>query len=64
MGRAKHLTEKEKDEISILKAEGKSPAQIGKIIGRHRSTIIRELKKETSVLYRDKYVGSQSHKNI
>ena len=64
MGRANHLTEKERDEISILHAEGKNPAQMAKIIGRHRSTITRELERTTSVFYRNKYIGSQSHKNI
>jgi transposase, IS30 family len=64
MGKASHLSEKERDKISILHAEGKKPAQIAKIIGRHRSTITRELERNTAVFYRDKYIGSQSHKNI
>lgn len=64
MGRANHLTAKERDKISILHAKGISPAQIAKTIGRHRSTISRELERKTSVFYQDKYIGSQSHGNV
>lgn len=64
MGKANHLTSNERDKISILHAEGKRPSQIAKIIGRHRSTISRELERKTSVFYQDKYIGSQSHGNV
>lgn len=64
MGKSNHLTAEERDMISVLHAEQKLPAQIAKIIGRHRSTITRELKRASSVYYRDKYIGSQSHKNV
>jgi IS30 family transposase len=64
MGRGKHLTKEERDKISILHAESKSKADIARILGRHRSVITKELKKETSVFYRGKYLGSQSHGNV
>jgi IS30 family transposase len=64
MGRGKHLTKEERDKISILHAESTPPAEIARILGRHRSAISRELKKETSVFYRGKYIGSQSHGNV
>ena len=64
MGKSKHLTAEERDKISILHTESKKPAQIAKELGRHRSTITRELKRNTSVFYRDKYIGSQSHGNV
>jgi IS30 family transposase len=58
-----HLTEKERDKISVLHSQGKSPSMIAKIIGRHRSTITRELKKKTSVFFRGMYLSNQSHQN-
>ena len=64
MGKSKHLTAEERDMISILHAESKSPAEIGRALGRHRGTITRELNRNTSVFFRDKYVGSQSHGNV
>lgn len=48
MGRGKHLTKEERDKISILHAESTPPTEIGKILGRDRSTITRELKKKSS----------------
>lgn len=64
MGRGKHLTKEERDKISILHAESMPPAEIARILGRHRSAISKELKKETSVFFRGKYIGSQSHGNV
>jgi transposase, IS30 family len=59
-----HLTEKERDKISVLHSQGKKPSEIASIIGRNRSTISRELKKKTSVFFRGIYLSSQSHQNI
>lgn len=59
-----HLTEKERDKISVLNSQGKKPAEIGRILGRNRSTITRELKRSSSVYFRGSYLSSQSHQNI
>jgi len=64
MGRGKHITKEERDKISILHAESTPPAEIARILGRHRSAISKELKKKTSVFYRGKYIGSQSNGNV
>ncbi len=64
MGRSKHLTAEERDMISVLHAEQKSPAEIGRILGRDKSTISRELKRSTSVFFQGKYVSGQSHGNV
>jgi transposase, IS30 family len=64
MGRGKHLTKEERDKISVLQSSGIKQSEIAREIGRSKSTISKELNKETSVFYRDKYIGSQSHKNV
>jgi len=56
-----HLTAEDRDKISVLHSEGKNPSQIAKIIGRHRSTISRELKRKSAVFFRGKYMGGRSH---
>lgn len=64
MGRGKHLTKEERDKISVLQSSGAKQSEIAKEIGRSKSAISKELSKETSVFYRDKYIGSQSHRNV
>jgi transposase, IS30 family len=64
MGRGKHLTREERDKISVLQASGLKQIEIAKELGRSESVISKELKKETSVFYRGKYIGSQSHQNV
>lgn len=41
----KHLTLNERNKIEVLKKEGYSSRRIAKILGCHRSTIARELKR-------------------
>jgi len=48
----KHLTPYERGKISALLKEGFSPTQIAKKLGRHRSTIYREIKRGTTTQYR------------
>ena len=38
-----HLSRDERDKISILHAEGKNQNEIALILGRHKSTISREM---------------------
>lgn len=64
MGRGTHLTREERDKISVLQSSGMKQTEIAREIGRSRSAISKELSKGTSVFYRGKYIGSQSHKNV
>ena len=48
----KHLTPYERGKISALLKEGFSPTQIAKKLGRHRSTIYREIKRGTTTQIR------------
>ena len=48
----KHLTPYERGKISALLKEGFSPTQIAKKLGRHRSTIYREIKRGTTTQLR------------
>ncbi len=64
MGRASHLTAKERDKISVLHSAGYHSSKIARLIGRDKSTVSRELNRVTSVFYQEKYIGSQSHKNV
>jgi len=45
----KHLSEFDRGKIKALLEEGLSPAQIARRLGRHRSTIGREIKRGTTV---------------
>jgi IS30 family transposase len=47
-----HHTKYERGKISALLKEGFSPTQIAKKLGRHRSTIYREIKRGTTTQYR------------
>ena len=51
--RYKHLTYEERCQIEILKAVGNSPALIAKTLGVHRSTITRELRRNSTCLAYD-----------
>ena len=46
-----HLTIEDRSKIEVLYQEGYKPSQIGQAIGRHRSTIYRELKRSQSHYY-------------
>lgn len=41
----KHLSEAERSQIQAYLSEGKNPAEIARLLGRHRSTISREIKR-------------------
>ena len=47
----RYLSLPEREEIAILWEQGESPAEIGRRIGRHRSTICREIRRNRSVRY-------------
>ena len=57
-----HLSQIERDKITILKSEGLSIRSIASILDRSASTISRELNRPDAVYYRGKYIGSQTHK--
>lgn len=40
-----HLTSEERDIIAVLQAQGRRPSEIARILGRNKSTICRELKR-------------------
>ncbi len=50
------LTSEERDKIAILRAEGKSLTLIANMIGRNKSTISRELRRNRTPVY-DKFPG-------
>jgi len=47
-----HLTEAERETIQLLLDMGKSPADIGSAIGRHKTTIYREINRNASPEYK------------
>lgn len=47
----KHLSSEERDHIAVLRAKGLKTSEIGKIIGRDKSTISRELRRNKSPVY-------------
>jgi IS30 family transposase len=56
-----HLTAEEREEISILKAQGSSLREIGKVLKRHPSTISRELKTNAPPVHKGYYRGHKAH---
>ena len=56
-----HLTSEERDIIAVLRAQGKKPSEIANILGRNKSTICRELKRNRSPIY-NVYLSSKAHK--
>ncbi len=56
-----HLTAAEREEISILKAQGASIREIGKVLKRHPSTISRELKTNAPPVHKGYYRGHKAH---
>lgn len=56
----KHLTQKDRDFIAILIAEGKSQKYISEILGKDKSTISRELKRNRSS-ESQKYIPSEAN---
>ena len=55
-GKYKHLTEDERDMIAVLKAKGISLSDIAQKIGRHKSTIFRELNRNAPPIYKGYYL--------
>lgn len=58
----KHISKEERDQISILFAKGQSQAEIATTLNRHKSTISRELKRNSSpnVLYLSQHAQQKS----
>ena len=52
--RYSHLSPSERGEISAYLKMGKKPAEIARLLGRHRSTITREIKRGTVTQVQDK----------
>jgi len=55
-----HLSSEERDKIAYLRARGKSISNIAKIIGRNRSTVSRELRRNKSPTY-NVYLANRAH---
>lgn len=54
------LTSEERDIIAVLWAQGKGPSEIARVVGRHKSTICRELKRNKSPVY-NVYLSHRAH---
>ena len=58
-----HLTQKEREQMSVLHARQTSVSEIARVLGRSKSTISRELNRPTSRFFRGAYLGETSGKN-
>ena len=58
-----HLTQEERNILTILHAQKVSIRKMAEEIGRSPSTVSRELNRKEAVFYRGNYVGSQTHGN-
>ncbi len=56
----KQLSSEERDKIAILRARGVSQEAIAKVIGRHKSTISRELRRNRALIY-NVYLPNKAH---
>jgi len=56
-----HLTVDERDQISVLKAEGLTLREIARELGRHHSTISRELNRNAPPVHRGYYLSHKAH---
>jgi IS30 family transposase len=54
------LTSEERDIIAVLRAQGKGPNEIARVVGRHKTTIYRELKRNKSPVY-NVYLPHRAH---
>jgi IS30 family transposase len=54
------LTSEERDIIAVLRAQGKGPNEIARVLGRHKTTIYRELKRNKSPVY-NVYLPHRAH---
>ena len=59
-----HLQLEEREKITVLQGRGLSIRSIAKELGRHPSTICREMKRKDAVYYQGIYIGSQTHKRV
>ena len=57
----RHLSLMEREEISILRAQGKSMREIGMALKRHPPTISRELERNAPSVYKGYYRGHKAH---
>lgn len=57
----KQLCLEERDRIAIMKAEGKSFREIGRLLGRDHGTIQRELKRNSAPVYKGCYLPSRAN---
>lgn len=59
-----HLQLEEREKITVLQGQGLSIRKIAKELGRHPSTICREMKRKDAVYYQGIYIGYQTHKKV
>jgi len=52
-----HLSLEEREQIAILKAEGKSIREIGKAINRNHSALVRELRRNSPPVPNEDKIG-------
>lgn len=55
-----HLTIQDRDKIAVLRAEGRCPCEIARMIGKHRATISRELNRNAPAQYKGYYLGHKA----
>lgn len=60
----KHLSKQERDMIAVYKAEGLKPARIAEKIGRDRSTICRELKRNAAPINKGYYLSHKAQERV
>lgn len=56
-----HLTVEERDQISVLKAEGQSLRSIARMLGRNHTTISRELIRNAPPVRKGRYLSHKAH---
>ena len=64
MKKLHHLTQEERDIISILHAKLYGVRKIARELGRSPATISRELNRKEAVYFKGDYIGSQTHKKV
>jgi len=62
MGKSyRQLSLEERERLSILRAEGKGPSEIGRVLGRDRKTIERELVRNAPPVHQGYYLPHKAH---
>lgn len=59
--RYNQLSIEEREKISVFKAEKRSVREIGRILGRHHGTILREIKRNGTLTHGDYYYPNTAH---